>query len=470
MKKEKKLREKPNWSNPDTTAENERLPRWLKWVWTGRGIAFSLNVVLLMHLTYYCTDLLGMAPALVGSLLLASKVFDGFTDLIAGFIIDKTRTKWGKARPYDIFIPLMWLFTVLLFTVPNFGTVGKCVYIFIMYAIVNSVCSTFVMAADPVFLGRTIRNDKNKMSLTSFQGAFIMIASIAASIIIPQLISFIGTEKSGWTIIALLFAVPLTIVGSLRMLMVKELASVDELNRQIGGKLSLKESLKALAKNKMVFILGILVILTQTNVAVTQAVTNYYFKWIFGDVGLASLVGAANVATPIVLAFVPALSRKIGTGKLLRFGLLLTAIGYGIRLLAGANIPAIMGGTLLTTAGAVPITVLLSIYTLECMDYGEWKNGVRVEGVISSVMGFSQKVGSGVGSAILGFLMGMSGYISSEAATVQPDSALNMIRFLFNGLPTLLAAGCFVLSLFYTIDKVSGKMHEALSQKNTAEL
>ena len=185
--------------------------------------------------------------------------------------------------------------------------------------------------------------------------------------------------------------------------------------------------------------------------------------------GLASLIGAANVATPIVLAFVPALSRKIGTGKLLRFGLLLTAIGYGIRLLAGANIPAIMGGTLLTTAGAVPITVLLSIYTLECMDYGEWKNGVRVEGVISSVMGFSQKVGSGVGSAILGFLMGMSGYISSEAATVQPDSALNMIRFLFNGLPTLLAAGCFVLSLFYTIDKVSGKMHEALSQKNTAE-
>ena len=104
----------------------------------------------------------------------------------------------------------------------------------------------------------------------------------------------------------------------------------------------------------------------------------------------------------------------------------------------------------------------------ESIDYGEWKNGVRVEGVISSVMGFSQKVGSGVGSAILGFLMGMSGYISSEAATVQPDSALNMIRFLFNGLPTLLAAGCFVLSLFYTIDKVSGKMHAELSQK-TAE-
>lgn len=165
-----KEKQKANWSNQDTTVENEVLPKWMKWVWTGRGIGYSLNVVLILQLTYYCTDILGMSAALVGTLLLASKVFDGVTDLIAGTIIDRTHSRWGKARPYDIFLPLMWIGTVLLFSVPNFGIIGKSIYIFIMYALVNSVCNTFLMAADPIFLGRTIRKEENRISLTSIPG------------------------------------------------------------------------------------------------------------------------------------------------------------------------------------------------------------------------------------------------------------------------------------------------------------
>ena len=88
-----------------------------------------MNVVLMMQVTYYCTDLLGMPATLVGSLLMASKVVDACTDLIAGYIIDHTHTKWGKARPYEIFIVLTWVGTVFLFSVPNFGTVGKAVYV-----------------------------------------------------------------------------------------------------------------------------------------------------------------------------------------------------------------------------------------------------------------------------------------------------------------------------------------------------
>lgn len=453
-----KMKQKPNWSDPSTTAENEVLPKRLKWIWTGRGMAFSLNVVLIMQLTYYCTDILGMPAAMVGSLLLASKVFDGVTDLIAGTIIDKTNTKWGKARPYDIFIPLMWLGTVMLFSVPNFGTVGKAIYIFIMYALVNSVCSTFVMAADPVFLGRTIRSEANRMSLTSFQGAFIMIFSILANIALPQLIAAFGSTKSGWTIIALIFAVPLTIIGSIRMLTIKEI-----LTQNIEAKkteLSVKKSITLMIKNKMAIILCIMVILTNAITAVNSAVTSYYFKWIFGDISLASLISLPTFLTPLVLIFAPPLAKKIGTGNLMKSGLIFSAVGYGMRWIFGANLLTIIIGTIFTTIGTVPISILLSIYTLECIDYGERKTSERAEGIISAMMGFGQKVGSGIGSAILGLLMGISGYISSETATTQTEGAMGMIKFLFGGLPFLLAAVILLLSFFFRTNEKEVKQEK----------
>lgn len=83
-----------------------------------------------MQITYYCTNSLGLSPGIVGTLLLVSKLFDGFTDLIAGLIIDKTKTKYGKARPYELCILGVWICTVLLFSTPNFGRAGKIIWVF----------------------------------------------------------------------------------------------------------------------------------------------------------------------------------------------------------------------------------------------------------------------------------------------------------------------------------------------------
>ena len=103
------------------------------WAWCARGVALAVNTILLMQITYFGTDFVGLSPALIGTLLLVSKFSDGFTDLFAGFIIDKTKSKLGKARPYELFLIPVWLFTVLLFSVPNFGTTGKAIYIYSAY-------------------------------------------------------------------------------------------------------------------------------------------------------------------------------------------------------------------------------------------------------------------------------------------------------------------------------------------------
>ena len=448
-----KKRVKANWADPLTTAENEKLPGWLKWIWSIRGLAFSINTVLMLQITYYCTDMLGLAPTLVGTMLMASKVLDAFTDLIAGYIVDKTNTRWGKGRPYDIAISLTWLCTVLLFSTPNFGTVGKAVYVFIMYALVNSVCSTLCMVADPVYLGNAIRSDKNKMSVTSFQGALIMIGASVVGILVPQLVGTFGTEKSGWTIIALIFAVPSAIVGSIRMFMIKEVNLEKKQAEGVKSNYSIGEGLKALSKNGFAILLCVLVILNNTQQTIATAASNYYFKWIFGNVSLASLVSLPTMLTPLILIFVPALSRKIGTGKVLKAGFISMVAGYIVRLVGGANLTTILIGSLFTAIGTIPIGTLLSIYSIECMDYGEKKTGIRLEGLIASTSSFAYKLGGGIGSGLLGIFMGMSGYLSSETATSQPASAISMIYFVFNGLPLIIAVIATVLSMLYNIKK-----------------
>ena len=130
--KKMKTKAKPNWLDPTTTAENEVLPGYVKWAWSSRAMSLILNVTFVAQVTYYCTDVLKMPAGIVGALLLISKVFDGFTDLVAGYLIDRTKTRFGKARPYEIFIIFVWLFTVFLFSTPDMGLTGQIIFVFIM--------------------------------------------------------------------------------------------------------------------------------------------------------------------------------------------------------------------------------------------------------------------------------------------------------------------------------------------------
>lgn len=460
----KKNQQKPNWHLPETTAATEVLPRWFKWAYTGRGLAYTLNFVLMMQITYFCTDMLGMPAGLVGALLLLSKIVDATTDLIFGYIIDRTNSKLGKGRPYDLFLPLMWIGTVLLFSTPNFGIVGKSIYVFIMYALVNSVCSTFLLASDPVYQSRAIRSDKNRMFVTTFQGIFAMLFATLFGILMPQLIKGFGSTKSGWTLIALIFAVPLSIIGSIRFFTIKEVNTSSSISSASAGKISVKDSISLIAKNKLVIILCVLSLCSNAISSITQATSTYYFKWIFGDVGMASIVSLPTMLTPLFLIVTPILCNKFGTGKILKIGMLSSIIGFVIRMAFGVNITAILIGSLFIAIGTIPIGTLINIYEMECMDYGQWKNGTRIEGMITSSVGFCVKLGSALGSGLLGLLMGISGYVSSEAATTQSSTAITMIKVLFNFVPLIISFIAFIVSLNYTIDKDREAMNSALNK------
>ena len=464
----KKKKAAVNWLNPETTAENEVLPGYLEWAWTARGVSLAQNVVFLMQLTYFCTDMLGMSAKVVGALLLASKIFDGITDIIVGFIIDRTNTKIGKARPYELFILLVWGFTILLFSAPNLSQTGLCIFVFILYTLINSVCATFLNGGDAVYLARSVRSEKNRVSVTAFNGGIVMICSIVISIVMPQLIAGIGSTRPGWSTMSLMLGVPLGLIGILRFIFVKEVANTSNEAEASVGKaepISLKKALSCIFKNKYVWILAGMTFVVQLMTNVGSSVSTYYFKYIIGDISLASVISLCGLVTPIVMLVFPVFSRKFGTVSLIKGGAVIGVVGYVLRTLGGTNMVTLTVGSLLGSIAVLPVSMMISIYLIDCMDYGEWKTGTRVEGFIGSVNSFMSKLGSGIASALVGLIMGISGYDGTLVA--QSAGANSAIVALFNYLPLVLTIVLLVLAVMYKLDKEMPEIKASLAARKS---
>ena len=440
----------------------ERMPLWYGAVWSTRGIAAAINVVLCMNIAFYCTDIVGLSAAVVGTLFLVSKIVDAFTDLGFGFLLDKTHTKWGKARPYEVFIIFEWIFTVLMFNIPNVSTTVQYIWLFIMYTMVNAVCATALGGIDSVYMARAFTTEGNRIKAMSINGFIVMFCSIVFNIIFPSWLAGKGTTQAGWTTLVISLAVVMSVIGILRFVFCKEIVEdeADENGKAATNDLTLKESLGMVAKNKYLFIVVGLMFLTFI-VNNMQTATTYYFKYIYGDLAAQGTAAITSMVVVPALVVFPALSKKFGTTKILQACCLIGTIGLVIRTIGGPNMPTIILGGLLFGIGTLPISMMINTYLIDCMDYGEWKTGVRIEGLVASIANFASKVGQGVAVGLVGVVMGIAGY--DGMAAVQSASANNAIVFLYNLLPIAIFVLMFILSLMYKVDSIRPQMNEDLA-------
>ncbi|MBR2996079.1 MAG: MFS transporter [Lachnospiraceae bacterium] len=440
----------------------ERMPLWYGAVWSTRGIAAAINVVLCMNIAFYCTDIVGLSAAVVGTLFLVSKIVDAFTDLGFGFLLDKTHTKWGKARPYEVFIIFEWIFTVLMFNIPNVSTTVQYIWLFIMYTMVNAVCATALGGIDSVYMARAFTTEGNRIKAMSINGFIVMFCSIVFNIVFPSWLAGKGTTQAGWTTLVISLAVVMSVIGILRFVFCKEIVEdeADENGKAATNDLTLKESLGLVAKNKYLFIVVGLMFLTFI-VNNMQTATTYYFKYIYGDLAAQGTAAITSMVVVPALVVFPALSKKFGTTKILQACCAIGVIGLVIRTIGGPNMPTIILGGLLFGIGTLPISMMINTYLIDCMDYGEWKTGARIEGLVASIANFASKVGQGVAVGLVGVVMGIAGY--DGMAAVQSASANNAIVFLYNLLPIAIFVLMFILSLMYKVDSIRPQMNEDLA-------
>ena len=403
----------------------------------------------------YCTDTLKVPPAYISVILVASKILDGVTDMFAGFIVDRTRTRWGKARPYEIFIVAIWLCTWLLFSCPeSFSMTAKLIWIFVMYALANSVCYTFLNANGTSYMVRAFKSGEI-VKQTSYGSIITMLAAVIFNITFPALMGSIATSGAGWSRLVLMFAVPLAAIGLLRMLFVPEKYDVD-METPDAEKLKVSDIFKLIRVNKYILIIVLMTFVF--NFVTNMGVVTYYYTYIVGNVGFMGITAAAQIiALPLALFF-PKLIARFSTVKLMMFGFCVSAFGYFLNFIAGGNVAFLSVAAILWGAGTVPASMLIGLVVIECADFNEWKGNHRMEGTMSRLVGLGGKIGAAVGAAALGVLMSMSGY-TGDTATM-PSSAMTMIRLLFSIVPACL----YVLVAFtlkgYTINKQIGQIRE----------
>jgi Na+/melibiose symporter and related transporters len=401
-------------------------------LWNSRTISTSVYVLMAGFLMAYCTDTLGITPAYISIIMVVSKLVDSVTDACAGFIVDRTKTKWGKARPYELFIVMMWVCTWLMFSCPTgLSEIMKCVWIFVMYTLVNAVSYTFLNANNTVYLVRAFKGNQI-VKLTSYSSVITMLASVIFNVGFPILMARYATSATGWSLLVGTFAIAMGGIGILRLIFVKEKYDVDAEKKK--ESLKFADVFELIRGNRYILILAFMGLIF--NFVTNMGTIVYYYTWVVGNVGLMSVASLVQmIGIPLAFAF-PPLLKKTSVVKLMFAGFLLSAAGYLLNFFAGANIILLAVAAVMTGTGTVPGSMLISLAVLECAEYNEWKGRPRMEGTMSSVVSLAKKIGAAVGSAGLGVMLTLVGY--DGALEVQSDGALMGIRLLFSLIPMVL--------------------------------
>lgn len=405
--------------------------------------AAGISAIVISFLSLYCTDALGMNPMIVGSLLMASKIFDAFTDIISGWLVDNTHTKLGKGRPYELCIIGMTVCTLGLFTAnPLWSNFVKCAWIFCMYTLVFSVFTTLRSAANIPYTIRAFSNNQAVITkVASYGGIITMAGSIAISVVFPIVMSKLAIDAAGWTKTVAIFVLPLTIIGVMRFIFIKEDPSVDAGSQH--QKISIKEIFKMISINNYIWVFASIMLCY--NISTSLGMASYYFKWIIGNTALISVTSMVSVVLlPLMFTF-PALMRKMGSmGKMIASFCIIGILGYVIVFLSGSNVIGVLIGSAIGAFATLPLAYYGVLFVMKCCTYNEMKGLPRMDGSVGILSNFATKFGSAIGSAIAGILLGLAGYVSGENVVSQPQNAIMMIRILYSVVPAMFLVIIFI--------------------------
>ncbi len=404
---------------------------------------------LMSFLPIFYTDVFGLPLAVVSTLLLVTRLSDGFTDLIMGTIADRTNTKWGKFRPWLLWTAFPFgLFLALTFTTPDFGLTGKIIWAYVTY-----ITFTLIYTANNVpysaLMGVMTADLKQRTSISSFRFFGAYFGGVISMALIPPLVKFLGNgdENVGYQYTMYVLAVFMVIFTLITFASTRERITPPKQNHK------LKEDFKDLIRNKPWLIVLVIGFLFVTFNSIKQGIAMYYFthylhRELLGGAYLTSLVvtsmAAALVATP--------LANKFGKKELFIYVMVFTGIVTSLLYFAGPeDITYIFVLGNLSEFAAAIMPVLFFSMLGDTADYSEFKNGRRATGLIFSAGSFSMKTGGGVAGAVMLFILGLFNY-DGEAAVKSAESIKGIILNM-SVVPSIFIFAGAVLMLFYPLTK-----------------
>ncbi|WP_042225405.1 MFS transporter [Oceanobacillus manasiensis] len=427
--------------------------------------AFASNLIFVMvstYLLYFYTDVFGIGAGVVGTLFLLVRFLDGFTDLIAGYTIDKTNTRWGKCRPYFLWLSVPFAFIgVLAFSSPDFGDTEKIVYAYTTY-IVLTLVYTFINLPISAMLPSMSNNPLERHEVTSIRMIFGQAGGFVVSVATLPLVAYLGSgnDERGFMLTMTVFGV----VGSILFLIAFKNTREREYYSHSKDPVSFREGMKAFSIPWLIIFISkisfffIYIIRNQATV--------YYVKYTFFRENLVPIVMGLNFLTIVSLLFIPIITKRLGGKKTMQLGILVAIFGSVLIYISSTvtSIPLLLIGVGVSGLGMGFVPSLLFSLVADTIDYGEWKSGVRANGLLYSGSAFAGKFGMGIGGAAGAWLLAFGNY--DPNAAVQSSSAMFAIEFSFVWFPILAMTLVFVLLQFYKLDKIHPQIVKELMERN----
>ncbi|APC80442.1 TPA: MFS transporter [Clostridium botulinum] len=422
----------------------------------GYGLGdFACNLVwnsLSMFILYFYTDVMGMKAAIISTLMLVVRIIAGFMDIASGIVVDKTKTKYGKARPWILWMAIPFgISTILLFSIPNIGESGKLVYVVITYVLLNVIYTAINIPYG--VLNSLMTQDQNERSEINIYRMFCSTAgSLCVSVLVLPLVSLFGGEQGAWIITFAIFGIVATFMFFITFKTTKE--RVTAVNEEKSQNISFKDGMKALIQNKYWIIIVLLLVVLFMNMGIMGGSMIYYAQYILNDKKLVrGLSIAQNIPTLIVmLTIAMPLIKKYGKRNTAISGSIIFILGSLFALIDLTSVKLIYISIIVKGTGNALISATVFALLADTIEYGEWKTNVRTEGLVYSAGNFGLKIGIGLGTAIVGWLLAFSNYNGSSK--IQTNTAINAINILFIWLPMILSGVQIILLKFYKLDKI----------------
>ena len=393
---------------------------------TACNIVFGMISTLL---TLFYTDYVGINAATIGLIMLISRMFDGVSDAVMGLIVERTKSKWGKSRPWILWMSVPFAVSaVLLFAVPHTTAMVQAIYIFVTYNLINTVCYTAINLPYSSLSAMMTRISSERDMLSVVRMGLSPFGRILAVTCTMPVVKLFGNDQAAWIKTMAIWASIALILLLICFWKCEEKVVIEAKEKQ--EKIPLKRSLKALVTNQYFGAVVILWTMQNGIYCVTGTILPYYCKYIFhNDTWMYSALYLTE--TLIIVAatfFSPILLRKYGKRNMSLAGACLVLAGQLIFCLNPTNFGFMVFSCVIRGIGLAPLNSIVFGFLGDVVEYGQWKTHLRQESLIFAGSSVGMKVGAGLTSAVITGLLFFAGYISSTSGAVeQPGSAIQMI-------------------------------------------
>ena len=445
--------------------------KWYNKIGYGSGdIAGNVIYALLSaFVMIFLTDTVGMNAGIIGSLIAASKLLDGVSDIFFGVLIDKTSTKMGKARPwmfYGYFGCAICL--VAIFCIPaNISAFAQYTWFFVAYTVLNAGFYTANNIAYSALTALITKNNQERVEMGSIRFMFAFGTSMLIQTITVSFVAAFGGGAAAWRTVAIIYAVVGLISNTISVMSVRELSpeelagneinpvvydkqikegELEQVAEELKGeaqtgeeKYSLGAAFNLLVQNKYYLMIVVSYLLMQIYSA-TLNMGIYFMSYVLKNANLLGVFSwAINIPMIVGLLMTPMLVQKWrGMFRLNKMGYIIGSLGRILVVVAGymGSVPLMLASTAIAALGMSPLQGNMNALIATCSEYTYLTTGKRVDGTMYSCTSFGTKVGGGIGTAVAGWLLALSGYVGG--AEVQSAACMNMLHILYLWMPMVL--------------------------------